>query len=270
MSVSEAAFSKPSEYAAPAGPVSVRPIWLRPAALACILALHAGVIFFVAGRAAPLTPLDAVEVTLEPQGDSAEDQVKQEEVTPAELPPPAAPAAEQAELTAPPPEVIGPEAIPLPVEKPRPIVKPKAKPAVEEPDHNEPTPAELQAQKRRSQEAAERRRKAQEARMAQRRGVANAAREAGMSRGNYAGLLAAELRRRQFYPAAARAQGATGSVGVAFTVGPSGRVVSQSITNSSGSAALDGAARAMMSAVHTPPPPGGSFSTSTTIRFHLN
>jgi len=91
-----------------------------------------------------------------------------------------------------------------------------------------------------------------------------------MSRGAYAGLVSAELRRRQFYPASARAAGVTGSVGVAFTIGASGRVTSQSITSSSGNSALDSAARTIMHAIHTPAPPGGSFSTATTLRFHMN
>ncbi|MTV31586.1 TonB family protein, partial [Rhodoblastus acidophilus] len=56
----------------------------------------------------------------------------------------------------------------------------------------------------------------------------------------------------------------------AFTIGPSGRVVSQAITRSSGHAALDAAARAILSAVQAPPPPGGRFSTNTIIRFHLD
>jgi protein TonB len=174
---------------------------------------------------------------------------------------------EQAELTAQPPRVVAPEAIPLPVEKPKPKVIVKRKPVVED---DRPTPAELRAEARRRAESAERRRKAQEARQARRRGTAQGGPSSGMSRGNYAGLLAAELRRHQFYPASARSEGVTGSVSVAFTVGASGRVVSQSITSSSGNAALDGAAHAMMRAVHTPPPPDGHFSTSTTIRFHLD
>ena len=59
-------------------------------------------------------------------------------------------------------------------------------------------------------------------------------------------------------------------VGVAFTVGPSGRGISQSVTRSSGNAALDSAAHAILSAIHTPPPPGGRFSTSTNLRFNFH
>ena len=268
MSSSESSLSE--RAGAPAEPARslVQPVWLRPVILIGVLALHASLLLIVTAQPAPLAPLNVVEVTLTPRGDSALDQAKQEEITPAEQPPPV-PSSEQPETTAP-PQIVAPEAVPLPLEKSKPVVQSRPKPVAEDPEDDEPTPAKLRAQKHKAQEAAERRRKAQEARLAQRRGAADSKREAVMSRGNYAGLLAAELRRHQFYPAAARSQGATGSVGVAFTVGPSGRVVRQSITQSSGSTALDGAARAMMSAVQTPPPPGGSFSTSTTIRFHLN
>ena len=235
-------------------------------------------------------PLDAVEVALEPMGDSPEDQRAVAEIQASEPPPARAPAAatpepEQAELTAPPPQVIAPDAVPLavaeppevrpkPIGKPKPVTRPRPKPAIEEAEEDEeddrPTPAELRAQRNRAQAASERR-QAQEGRQAARRGVAHGAPAVGgMSHASYAALLAAEIRRRTFYPAAARASGESGSVGVAFTVGPSGRVGGLSITSSSGNAALDGAARSILRAIHTPPPPGGTFSASTSIRFHLN
>jgi len=123
----------------------------------------------------------------------------------------------------------------------------------------------LQAQERREE------RRAQEGRLAAHRGVVGGSQQAsGMSRASFAGLVSAELNRHKFYPAAARSSGVTGSVAVAFTMGPSGRIVSQSVTRSSGSGVLDGAAHAIMSSIHTPPPPGGRFSTSTVIQFHLN
>lgn len=61
---------------------------------------------------------------------------------------------------------------------------------------------------------------------------------------------------------------ASGSVGVAFTIDASGRIVSHTITQSSGSAELDARANAMMQAVQAPPPPGGSFRGRITIRFN--
>jgi protein TonB len=238
-----------------------RPEWLRPLALCLVLALHATLLLAIKRQPSPFAPLATVEVTLEPLGDSAADQPKMDEIIPAEPPlPTLSSPVEPSELTAPPPKIVAPESVPLPVEKPRPVIMTKPKRVVED----RPKREVLRAQ---ATETAERR-KARTAQQAVRRGVAEASN--GFSGRNYAGMLAAELRRQQFYPAEARTQGATGSVGVAFSVGPSGRVVSQSITRSSGNAALDGAARAMMGAVHAPPPPGGQFSTSTTIRFHLD
>jgi protein TonB len=256
---------------------AIRPVWLRPLALGLILALHAGLFFQFKARPQVLAPLDTVEVTLVPLGDSAADQQKIEESQP-EPPPAPAPAVETPpELSAQPPAVLAPEAVPLPAEPPKPAVKPKPvqKPMAEKPAR--PTAEELrekkQAENRKIQEAVERRRKdkAQEAQQEARRGAANGrANAGGMSTASYAALLSAELRRHTFYPAAARAVGATGTVGVAFTVGPSGRVISQSVTHSSGNAALDSAAHAIMSAIHMPPPPGGRFSTSTNLRFNFH
>jgi periplasmic protein TonB len=268
----------------PSGPLfaaelspSVRPSWLRPLALVAILALHGLVFVTVKTRPAPLSPIDSVEVALVPLGDAAEDQKKQDEIKPAEAvapepPPPPPQPVEQVEPPAPLPQVAAPEAIPLPVEEPKPVPPPPQQTIVEQ--KPPPKPVEIRDDKRekqKQQEIAERRRKAQEARQELKRGAANGASGAtAMSPAAYAGLLAAEIRRHTFYPSAARAAGVTGAVGVAFTIGPSGRVVSQSITNSSGNPVLDSAARTTLSSIHTPPPPGGHFSTSTNIRFHFN
>ncbi len=252
---------------------TVRPLWLRPLALVAILALHGLVLVTVKNRPPALSPLDGVEVTLVPLGDAAEDQKKQEEIKPVEAvaPEPPPPTPIQRVEPPPPPEVASPEAIPLPAVEPKPAAPPPQAVVEQKPP---PTPAEARDEKRekiKQQEIAERRRKAQEARQELKRGAANgAARATAMSPAAYAGLLAVEIRRHTFYPSAARAAGATGAVGVAFTIGPSGRVVSQSITRSSGSPILDSAARTTLNAIHTPPPPGGHFSTSTNIRFRFN
>lgn len=87
---------------------------------------------------------------------------------------------------------------------------------------------------------------------------------------SYGALISAELNRHKFYPAAARARGDAGSVGVAFSVGGSGRIASHSIYLSSGSAALDGAVHAMMAAAHAPPPPGGYFRGSIIVNFNMH
>ncbi len=117
----------------------------------------------------------------------------------------------------------------------------------------------------------ERRRRAQEARQELRRGAERGSVHASaLPRAAYASLVAAEIRRHTFYPAAARATGATGVVGVAFTIDASGRLAALSITRSSGNPALDDAARTTLRSIHAPPPPDGRFSTSTNIRFHFN
>lgn len=210
-------------------------------------------------------------------------------------------------MAAPVPNIVAPEAVPLLIEKPKPKISPPKKPLVEEQDKEErQTAAELREQRRAQAAAAERRRERAEAaeerreqavaaaekrrkaiaaqrreghgagqasQRAQRRGVpegrGQAAGAPGVSRAGYASLLAAEVARHKVYPAAARAAHATGSVGVVFTVGASGRVISHSITRSSGNSALDGAVHAMMAAVRAPPPPGGIFRSSTTINFSL-
>jgi protein TonB len=254
----------------------LRPQWLRPAALALVVAAHAGVLLLGRAQIAPPPSLDSLRVEMIAEGDSVADQTPQAEVQPQEVkpqrPPAPAPPPQAAPLAAPPPQQEAPEAPPLPIAEPKPVEKP-----AEEPD--KPSPAQLRdtqrrklADQRRREERrkaeAERERKAQEARQAARRGAANGARSAsGMSQANFAGLVVAQLNRHKFYPAAARAAGIQGSVGVAFTIGPSGRVVSQSITRSSGNGMLDNAARVILSSIHTPPPPGGRFSTSTNINF---
>jgi TonB family protein len=70
-----------------------------------------------------------------------------------------------------------------------------------------------------------------------------------------------------FYPPAARARGAKGVVGVAFTIGASGAVASFAITRSSGDADLDTAARALVQSAHFPPPPGGSAHIATSFNY---
>jgi protein TonB len=255
---------------------SIRPLWLRPATLFLVVALHGAAALFIVAHVLPLVPLDGIEVTLVPQGDSLEDKPPVDEVKEAEASPPApqpvAPAETVPELAAPLPQVVAPEAPPLAVAKPlpKPLEKPKKKPVVAPARDESPTPAELREKRRQQAEAAERR-KAQAGQQASHRGAPQGqAQAAGMSPGAYAALLAAEVARHKVYPAAARASQATGSVGVTFTVGPSGRVVSHSITRSSGNGLLDGAVHAMMAAVHAPPPPGGVFRSSTTVNFSLH
>jgi protein TonB len=88
-----------------------------------------------------------------------------------------------------------------------------------------------------------------------------------MSRSAYAALVSAEINRHKHYPASV--SGVTGTVGVVFTVGASGAIVSHTITHSSGNAAFDATVHQMMAASHPPAPPDGSFHGSVNIKFNL-
>jgi len=79
--------------------------------------------------------------------------------------------------------------------------------------------------------------------------------------------MAAAIRSRLFYPPAARARGAKGVVGVAFTIGRSGALSSFAVTHSSGDDDLDAAARTLVHTAHFPPPPGGSAHVSTSFNY---
>lgn len=94
--------------------------------------------------------------------------------------------------------------------------------------------------------------------------AAGASQAGGMSRASYAALVVAQIQARKFYPAGARAGGA---VAFSLAIGPSGSVTRFRITRSSGSDALDQAARQIVTSIHPPPPPGGSFSGSAILRF---
>jgi protein TonB len=252
---------------------AVRPAWLRPTAIALALALHAAAAAFIAAPVLPASPIDAIDVTLVAQGDAAEERQARDEAQPAEAAAaPHAPSAEVApELAAPAPRIEAPEAVPLPLARreAEAIATPKAPVVVREKDDS-PTPAEWRERRRQQAESTERRRTAQAAEQAARLGAEQGrAAASAAARASYASLLSAELNRRKIYPYSARAAGVTGSVGLAFSVGAAGEVVSHAITRSSGSAALDGAVEAMVAAVRAPPPPGGSFHASTTVNFSI-
>ncbi|HYA75230.1 MAG TPA: TonB family protein [Roseiarcus sp.] len=96
------------------------------------------------------------------------------------------------------------------------------------------------------------------------------AQDVGLSRATYAAMLLAQIGARKYYPEAAREHGVTGAVVVSFSVGAGGGMGAVTVIQSSGSAELDNAARQIVRSVAAPPPPGGEFSASTTIRFHIN
>jgi len=86
----------------------------------------------------------------------------------------------------------------------------------------------------------------------------------------YAALVSAEINRQKHCPASARENGTGGAVGVVFSIGSSGAIISHSITRSSGNnSAIDATVHQMLAASHPPHPPGGSFRGSVTISFNL-
>jgi len=85
----------------------------------------------------------------------------------------------------------------------------------------------------------------------------------GMSKKEYSRLLATALRRN----VPKSTQRHVGSVKVALTVGASGRVVSHKIKYAS-DPALAATVGQILAAVHTPPPPGGSFFAVQEFSFH--
>jgi TonB family protein len=105
--------------------------------------------------------------------------------------------------------------------------------------------------------------KAQDADKSKDKDKAKRAEKPAMSRSAYVRLLAAELRRHT----PKTADDKTGSVHVAFTIGASGRVVSHKVRTST-NPALDPVVGQILAAVHTPPPPGGSFSAVQEFNFH--
>lgn len=79
----------------------------------------------------------------------------------------------------------------------------------------------------------------------------------------YVRLLAAEIKRHT--PKASDSQ--IGSIHVAFTVGSAGRVVSHKVQTAT-NPALEPVVAQILAAVHTAPPPGGSFSAVQEFNFH--
>jgi periplasmic protein TonB len=252
----------------------IRPFWLRPAALTAILVAHAAVFVTLKSRPETLAPGDVIAVTLAPLGDAAEDQKKQDEIAPATPPPASADATTLPPAEATPPNVVVPEAIRLPaapLEPPKSVPTPRQKRVDDKRHESKRLEQARQEEMRKREELPERRRRAQQQRQELRRGVERGvAHPSSLPRATYASLVATEIRRHTFYPAAARAAGVTGVVGVAFTIGASGQLAALSVIRSSGNRTLDDAARTTLRSIHAPPPPDGRFSASANIRFHLN
>lgn len=225
---------------APAAPnqPAIKPAWLRPVSLVGAVAAHAGVAWLLLAVAVPtIASLDSISMDLVPQGDFFESQ----EVTAAEEEPPPPEEVEQPDLAIPPPQVMSPEAPPLPAQKE--VVEQKKK----------------VVEKKREVDHAEKRREAQ----AQRRiGAPEGSQGSGMSQSAYKALLAAAIRRHT--PGTSSA--GEGSASVTFHVTAGGGITGISASGSTPAhAAL---ARRIMASVHAPPPPSGGFFASQNFHFH--
>lgn len=173
-----------------------------------------------------------------------------------------APVVEPAMPVEPPqPEVI--EAAPPPppaVVPPMPVIA-KAPP--------KPTPVVLAAPRSERKAAPPAARSAQATGTAGGAGTAERAARGGGTPGNAASGAAYAGRVRAILQGRAHALGIEdleGSVGVTFVIGASGRMESHAITRSSGSGSVDRLIRGMLASASFPPPPGGRFAGSVTIR----
>jgi periplasmic protein TonB len=156
---------------------------------------------------------------------------------------------------------------------------PDAPPAAQHPQQIPPDARAIQRQEKRKEQAEKRNERtdtakhapaAAPARVASRAGTDTGHGETGTASGaistaEYSSLVNAEIRRNSHYPEAASP--ATGTVVLSFTIGPSGRVTSNSIIQSSGHGLLDSAARQTLSALSLPPPPGGRFSRTVPLHY---
>jgi protein TonB len=91
---------------------AVQPKWLRPVVTLAVVAAHVGVAAFLGlASSTPVPSLDAIDMEFVAEGD----YVEQQEIAQAEDVPPEP--AEEAELAVPPPQVMAPDAPPLPVKR---------------------------------------------------------------------------------------------------------------------------------------------------------
>ena len=178
--------------------------------------------------------------------------------TVADTPPPEpAPPPAPIELAPPKPPPASPR-----VEPPKARIKPTEK-VEPKPERAEPRARETE---RRSEEAAKAV-AAREERLREEPSSASRSEASAASKSAYVSAVAGAIRSRLFYPPAARARGAKGVVGVAFTIGSSGALSSFTITRSSGDGDLDAAARTLVQSTRFPPPPGGSIHVATSFNY---
>jgi protein TonB len=220
----------------PQGPPPVNPPWLRPTAVAAIVAAHLAVFAAFMFAPAPKTiSLDSLSMDLVQEGDF----VEQQEVSEAEDTPPPVDL-ENPELALPPPLVMAPDAIPLAMKKEN----------VEK--------IQKKQEERKEVERAEQRREAQARRHA---GAPEGSRGSGAAQASCLAHVAASLR--------SHTPGATslgpGSAHVTFHVNAGGGI--SGVSASGSSAAHAALARRIVASSHGPGNCGSAF-VSQSFSFH--
>lgn len=207
----------------PPGYPPVKPTWLRPAATAAVVAAHLSLAWLLMAVEIPLIG-SPTEMTVDLTGEDLEDQ---DESAAAEETPPPPELAEEPELAMEAPQVIAPEAIPLPEKKKevlqRPIERQQASSAA----------SEDRARMRRS---------------------------SNLSPSAFLGQLMAAIKR---HTPGSTSLG-PGTAHVTFHVGPGGNIYGVNATGSPKHAAL---ARRIVSSAHAPPPPNGHFFGAVPFNF---
>jgi protein TonB len=210
----------------------------------------------------------APEPVAEPPPPPPEPEQVQPEAAPVpELPPEPKPDAVLVAPAQPAPEISPPKV----VTKPKVEAKPKAEP---KPKIERPKPIEKEIPKQEPGPHATRTSAPRQSAGAPGQNATQAARgsagSSSMSAGAWQGLVSARVNSNTRYPPTA--QGATGASSVSFSIDRAGRLISASLSRSSGSAALDAEAVATVrrSSPFPPPPadvPGGRFNFTKTINF---
>jgi protein TonB len=273
-------------------PADLRPSWLRPATIAIVLALHGAALFILpALRQSPADAPREVVVDIETPAPAAKSAVPPEPAPVPNAPPEAAQPEAPPPLTesSPVPESPLPNVVAPPLESPPPVpaeltlppppppprVDPKAGFKPEPKPAPKPVPKTAERTEKALQSSHEAAPKLQAAGKPV-RGLQGAPAEgtrppaaAGNAeqQSGYIAEISAAIRNRLAYPAAARARGAKGVVGVAFTIAVSGAVTSFAITRSSGDPDLDSAARTLVLSARFPPPPAGPVHIATNFNY---
>ncbi len=216
---------------------------------------------------APPSPPEPAPTVIEAQ--PAEPPAPSEPTSPmVNAAPPPEPAPLPAAVALPAPKPPPPVAPPRPLVKPAPRLEPKSqlKPEPIKPERVMPRAHERQALPGQAPRPAQVANPALAA-LEERPSASPSAPASAASQSAYVSAMSAAIRSRLFYPPAARARGAKGVVGVAFTISASGALSSFAITHSSGDEDLDTAARTLVQSAHFPPPPGGSVHVSTSFNY---